>query len=547
IIVTELPYQVNKAAWIEKIAELINQGRIDGVADLRDESDREGMRVVIELKREAQPQTVLDTLYKQTPLQSNFGAIMLALVDGQPRQMTLLALLQQFLNFREQTLIRRYTHQLEQAQNRLHLLEGLLTALSHLDQVIEILRHAPDGTTAKNSFQAQFDLSERQGDAILAMPLRRLTGLEQKHLQTEFTELSNQIRELQKLLNNRRELLRALKKELRALKRKHGDPRRTRIQTNPVGMSATKAPVGEQVTRLEITYRGYVRRQGTPTQLVNGRQSRRAKSERLEETKDLVTQTETCLSDDLLLLTRSGKAYAVKVEDIPASSARARGTPLVSLLPPAAQSETIASQFVLSAYPEHVQVILLTQQGRIKRLPLSEFAELTGRGLSLLKLRPGDQLLYAGLAEPQGEIVIATSVGRLLRFQVDKLPLLSRIALGDQALRLHKQELIVGLATLKDEEQLLLVSRQGYVKRMPVHVLRFAHLGEIGTQAIQFVTKSDALAAITPAPATAEVAFLSDANHATYLAIEAIPLWGKEGPGTHLLKVNKGEMIIAAV
>ncbi len=229
IVVTELPYQVNKAAWIEKVAELVNQGRLQGIADLRDESDREGMRVVIELKRDTNPQEVLQNLYHLTALQSNFGAILLALVDGQPRQLTLRQLLQEFLSFREQTLSRRYTYELDSAESRQHLVEGLLVALSHLDEVVEILRHAADGTTAKVSLQNQLNLSEVQADAILAMPLRRLTSLERQNLQKECEQLDEQIQLWRKLLSDRRELLKSLKKDLRSLKRKYSDARRTKI------------------------------------------------------------------------------------------------------------------------------------------------------------------------------------------------------------------------------------------------------------------------------------------------------------------------------
>ena len=218
IVVTELPYQVNKAGWIEKIAQLVNAGRLEGIADIRDESDRDGMRVVIELKRDAPAQRVLQDLYRTTPLQSNFGVIMLALDNGQPRQLPLRDVMQAFLSFRETTLTRHYQNQLDKTEAKLHITEGVLTALNNLDAIIDILRNAPDGTTAKQQFQQRFDLSDRQSDAILAMPLRRLTGLERQGLETDFAELSQRRDELQVLLADRHELLKAMKKELRSLK-----------------------------------------------------------------------------------------------------------------------------------------------------------------------------------------------------------------------------------------------------------------------------------------------------------------------------------------
>ncbi|MDY6786144.1 MAG: DNA topoisomerase (ATP-hydrolyzing), partial [Cyanobacteriota bacterium] len=229
IAVSELPYQVNKAGWIEKIADLVNRGRLEGIADIRDESDREGMRVVIELKRDASAKEVLGQLYRQTALQSNFGAIMLTLVDNQPRQLSLRELLQEFLNFREHTLTRSYTHELEQARGRLHVVEGLRVALEQLDEAIEILRNAPDGSTARGRLEERLNLSSIQADSILAMPMRRLTGLERQKLKAECEELQGQIARLELLLGDRHELLKSLKKELRALKRKFGDERRTRI------------------------------------------------------------------------------------------------------------------------------------------------------------------------------------------------------------------------------------------------------------------------------------------------------------------------------
>jgi len=546
IVVTELPYQVNKAGWIEKMAELINQGRVEGIADIRDESDRDGMRVVIELKREVQPQAVLDTLYRLTPLQTNFGAIMLALVDGQPQQMPLRELLQQFLNFREQTLTRRFTHQLDQSQSRIQIVEGLLSALAHLDQVIDVLRHAPDGTTAKVTLQAQLTLSDRQVDAILAMPLRRLTGLEQQNLQTEFTELTNQIQELQKLLDNRRELLKALKKDLRALKRKYSDPRRTKIHSLVEVQPAIAAPEVDQEAVIEITHRGYIRRlKTTAAHLGNGRQAKKDSPSRVEEAKDMVVYSQKVqLPAHLLVFTANGKAYTLNLQDMPVANRRERGTPLVTLLPESAQAEIIVAQFIRSSYPEDRMVILLTRQGRIKRVSLSEFAEMT-RGISAIKLKAGDQLQFVALATTVKEIVIATSTGRLLRFPGEELPITGRATLGDQAIRLQKQETLVGLATLSPDGHLLLVSQQGYGKRIPLSVLRLAHRGDIGTHAVQLITKTDAVVAITEALANSEVSLLTDANRAVHLVVDQIPLWGKDGPGDRLLKVQRGEKIIA--
>jgi DNA gyrase subunit A len=581
LIVTEFPFQVSKSGWIEKVAELVNQGRIEGISDIRDESDRDGIRVVIELKREANPQRILKQLYKQTPLQHNFGAILLALVNGQPRQLSLREILQQFLDFREQTLTRQYAHELEKTQERLHLLEGLLTALENLDAAIEILRHAPDGTTAKIELENRFDMSDRQANAILAMPMRRLTGLERQNLQAEFEELTQRQQELQQLLGDRHELLKALKKELRSLKRKFGNDRCTRIlsaegnvetdndtSSTPKTDKAEKlakvqsaqleslpldlAPQNEDVV-LEFTHRGYVRRL-TPSGWERQQKSSNTQAEQsFEATEDFCTRIQNAQTlQDLLLLTRDGKAYSLKIGDIPPATGRnARGKPIVSLLPPSAQGDpdTCFDRFVRSDYPEDRQLLLLTQQGKIKRVSLSELANINARGLTVLKLKDDDRLFYASMTQDGEEVAIATSGGRVLRLGVneEQLPILGRTAQGYQALRLRKQEAIVGCATVNPWDDLVLVSRQGYTKRLSVNLLRVANRGEIGTQALHFTSKADSLAGMVSAMAGAEAMLLTNRDRFIRLSIDPMRSGNKDSAGKRLNLLKVGETIVSVM
>jgi len=574
IVITELPYQVNKASWIEKIAELVNQGRIEGIADLRDESDREGMRVVIELKRDTDPQNVLEQLYKQTALQSNFGAILLALVEGQPRQLTLRQLLEQFLSFREQTLTRQYTYELQQAEKRIHLVEGLLASLNNLDAVINVLRNAPDGTTAKVTFQTQFNFSEAQTDAILSMPMRRLTGLEKQNLQAEFEELRDRIQLLQRLLGDRHELLKALKKDLRALKRKYSDPRRTKIIATSV--EAKKNEVAEeQVSKkrggkkekaktqdleeppllvppqvsetvvLEFTHQGYMRRLAKAKSQDQNAKSKAQlfKDDAVLKTQQAETQTE------LIIVTNGGKAYPLKVRDIPPTPSSSKGTLLSSLLPPASQgiSETVTTQFIPSDEDQAKSLILLTDKGRIKRLPVSELLNLTGRGLTLIKLKDKEGLQYASLANEGEEVILATSGGRLLRFRIndEQLPLMGRTAQGLQALRLGRQENLVSALTVNTDDNLLLISQLGYAKRMPVRTLRLANVGDIGTQVLQFTLKTDKLAGIGLAPPTAEVLLLTSTQRLIRLPVKSVAFWGKDGTGDRISSLKADETILS--
>jgi len=574
IIINELPYQVNKAGWIEKLAALVNQGRIEGIADIRDESDRSGMRVVIELKRETKAPDVLEQLYRQTALQTNFGAIMLALVNGQPRQLSLRRLLEEFLQFREQTLTRQYTYELEQKQRRLHLVEGLLASLAQLDTLIDILRNAPDGTTAKLALQEQLNLSETQADAILAMPLRRLTGLERQKLQTECDELRERLEELQQLLGNRQELLKALKKDLRSLKRKYTDSRRTKIRSLsprkgdskqikqgnkkkqekspslPLSSSATDSSPNlpeEEETVLEFTYQGHVQRQRPNKETKSGRNGARATTTP-KNGEDFVVQTQLALThQELVVITSSGKAYPVKVGDIPPAAGRREGTALVKLLPKTVHSEVVVAHFMLTDEVENLNLILLTQQGRIKRLEVSELTHLTTRGLTLLKLKDDDQLKYVRLAQPREQVVLATSNGRLLRFEINdqQLPLMGRTAQGNQASRLRRREQLVGCVTTPADGKLLLVSEQGYGKRLPVSTVRLVNRGEIGTQALQFKTAKDMLVGIVPASLASEVALVTNSERMIPVRVDKVQLLGKDGSGDLVAKLKQGESIVS--
>lgn len=556
IVVTELPYQVNKAGWIEKIAQLVNANKLDGIADIRDESDRDGMRVVIELKRETPAQRVLQDLYRMTPLQSNFGVIMLALDNGQPRQMPLREVMQAFLDFRETTLTRHYQHQLDKTESRLHILEGLLTALGNLDAIIDILRQAPDGTTAKQQFQQRFSLSERQADAILAMPLRKLTGMERQGLETEFEEFSQRRDQLQQLLADRRELLKAMKRELRALKKKFSDPRRTRIQTEAEREEESQqveeiiAEAVEEDTVVEFSQKGYVRRYSQRSY-----QRRQARLEPDSNPKlhgaedDLVVQVEAAVTtQELLTLTRNGKAYTVMVDNIPANLRQGKGIPLVNLLPDSvpADADAVVAQLIISEATLEQDLILVTRKGKIKRAPLKEFTNLTGRGLTAMKVKTGDELAHVTLAQAGDQVVLGTSGGRLLRFPIDddNLPIMGRAAQGPQGVRLGKHETLVGsVAVQSDSDCVVLVSAAGYGKRLPVEALRLAKRGDIGTQAFQFSEKTDSLVTLTPAVPRTALTVLTSAERVAVIPMASVPRQGRTGECDRMVKPNKGETV----
>ncbi len=566
LIITELPYQVNKAAWIEKIADLVNGGKIDGIADLRDESDREGMRVVIEIKRDADPTNVLEQLYRQTALQSNFGAIMLAIVDGQPRQLSLRQLLEEFLKFREITLTRQYGNELEQAQKRVHTLSGLLKALDNLDAVISILRNAPDGTTAKAIFQTELDLSEIQADAILAMPMRRLTGMERKNLESEFQELTNQINSLNNLLQDRGELLKSLKKDLRSLKRKFSDDRRTKItkleapkieakigRTSTDKQAAPKVKVDKnriipvtppqvieaeptQPTTLEITHQGYIRRLSKTGAKLN------------PNTNDFVIKTyQTNTDEELTLITTEGRAFPLKIKDIPPTVGNTPGTILTSLIPALQDTDEpiIYTLPTPAETPDDLrELLLLTSQGKIKRILLQELSGLTNRGTTLIKLREDDQLHTITPLTTQREIIIATSGARILRLALasEQIPLMGRVSQGIQALKVGGRERIVGCIAANSTDEILLISHQGYAKRIPISSIRIVQTGNMGTHAMQFAFKTDSLLHLSLPPANVDLVTTSHRHQ--LISIDKIQTYGKDGIGDRLLTLNSDEEIM---
>ena len=604
IVVTELPFQVNKAAWIEKIAELVNLGKLEGIADIRDESNREGIRVVIELKRESQPQQVLAALYQQTALQTNFGAIILALVDNQPRQLSLKQVLQEFLHFRETTLTRQYGDELQQASDRLHLVEGLLLALQNIDRVVDILKNAPDGTTAKYRFQAELGISDPQADSILAMPLRRLTGLERQKLETEATELQTKIQQLETLLHNRQEFLKSLKKELRSLKKKFADSRRTKIRTGKSGdrRQETEGKKQDSVVKKQETvpmkkfsppqtkevslptphtphptpsFKAEVKKQEnkvkkkpesenapslslfTPQEppenailLLDAEDkiSWTTPEQRAPERGLIIYQQAIEKRENFLVILDNAKAYPISIREVPPQA----NQPVLisSLLTKTAQkdSEAVLNQFFLTEPQKNQELLLLSQQGRIKRLPINELEGVGSRGLSLMKLKEDDRLYGAIFTHEGLDLAIATSSGRVLRYPVreELLPIMGKSAQGLAILRLRYGEHLAGCVSLPHRENLLLISGLGYGKRLAIENLRLSQLGDLGSPALQFVNKQDSLAAMVAARAGSIVLLSTNQNRKLPLEVETVAITGKDGTGSQLVKLNPTEKIIKA-
>ena len=567
IIVTELPYQVNKAGWIEKVAELVNNGKLEGIADIRDESDRNGMRVVMELKKDASAKAVLQKLARQTAFQSNFGAIMLALVNNKPVQLSLRSLLEEFLTFREQTLRKQYGNELEKNQQRLHLVSGLLIALNNIDTIVDILRNAPDGTAAKERLMSNSDISEAQADSILAMPMRRLTGLERQKLETEQTELEERISQLERLLSDRHELMKALKKELRSLKRKHGDERRTQILQR---VSAEKKQlVREKKAKQEDKLKkDRIEKKADSTSLFkiertaaaeliltdrhhiywqNPDRSNQITSSSLKKGDEFVIQHQLINNRDRVIFAAdSGRAYPIAIDDIP-SKLEGQNADTYSFLSPAAQreAERTVAHFFLPPEDKPFDVVLLTEKGILKRLKGEELRAIGNRGLVLIKLKEKDRLKYLTLAQENRELAIATSGGRILRLPIDdaQIPVMGRNARGNQALRLRYGESIVGCVTLNTKDKLLLITKLGYAKQLEASQIRLAKRGDIGTQATSFNDKEDRLASVVLAEAKKEAIIATNTERRISLSIDDIETLPRDSQGTKVVKLKSEETV----
>ena len=497
VIVTELPYQLSKAGWIEKLAEQVNDGKIGGIADIRDESDREGMRVVVELRRDADPDAVLKDLQRRTSLQSNFGAIMLALVDGQPQQLSLRRLLQTFLDYRELTLIRRTSHALRKAEDRLEVVEGLITALQSLQRVIAMIQEAQDAAAARASLMVHLDLSERQADAVLAMPLRRLTGLERESLRQEAEELRAERQRLKLLLDNRDQLLDALIQELRQLKKRFATPRRTRLVEGGDHLLAERA--ANQRPNAELQ-----RRQALdalpPESRILIQDDGQVKVISPQLMGRLHLNEPTALGDEpspariilpikpvakLLAVTASGRVALIRWE-----FAGQQPGSLERFLPTALQGDPVVSVLQLpdaegdSDKAAVSSLGLLSSDGRFKRLPMQELLDLSGRAASVVKLKEGVELKTAVICKEGGALSLISDLGRVLHLPITEanLPLMGKLAQGPVAMRLLPQETLIAAVTTDPEQRdpLLLFSRHGTIKSLSLDDVRVCQRGDLG-------------------------------------------------------------------
>jgi DNA gyrase subunit A len=466
IVVTELPYQVNKARLQERIAELAKERKIEGIRDVRDESDRNGMRLVIILKQDAQPKKVLNALYKHTQMQQTFGVNMLALVENgrQPRLLTLKRMLQEYIDYRRDVIRRRTEFELEKARARAHILEGLKIALDNLDAVIQTIRNSRTRDSARNNLRSNFKLSEAQANAILEMQLGRLAALERKRIEDEYEEVIKQIAELEDILANPRRLLSLIKSDLAYLKEKYNDGRRTRIIPDANGEVSDEDLIPDVKVLVTLTERGYIKRLQADTYRTQRRGGRGIKGMETRE-QDLVRHILTCSTmADLLFFTDRGKVYQLKAHELPDAGRTAKGLPLVNLIA-LEPGEQVTSMLAVPDFEKAEYLVMATVRGKIKRTALKEYSQVRSNGLIAIGLEEGDLLGWVAMSQGSEDILMTTLRGQTIRFTQEQVRPMGRPASGVIGINLDQGDRVVGMDLARVGESLLIVTANGVGKR----------------------------------------------------------------------------------
>jgi DNA gyrase subunit A len=464
ITITEIPFQVNKTSLIERIAELAREGRLDAISDLRDESDRRGMSIVIELRRGAQPRKVLNQLYKYTPLQTTFGAHLLALVDNEPRLLTLKRALQIYIEHRIEVITRRSQYELEKARQRAHILEGLLIALANLDEVIQTIRQSPDAETARERLITRFKLTETQAQAILDMQLRRLAALERQKIEEEHRSLLERIAYLEDLLASPNKILDVIKTDLQDVSAKYADARRTHLLADASETFNEEDLVADEQVLIMITQRGYIKRVAARAFRTQMRGGRGVTGQNLKEEDEILMVIPARTLHTILFFSDKGKVYSEKVYQIPDAGRTDRGIPMVNVLS-LGPDEKVTAAVAVTDFQAAQYCTMATVKGRVKRVALAEFASVRPSGLIAIGLEDGDELGWARITSGNDDIILVTAQGKAVRFNENEVRAMGRQAAGVSGVRLSKNDQLAGMEVVQPNADLLVVTERGFGKR----------------------------------------------------------------------------------
>jgi DNA gyrase subunit A len=545
IVITELPFQVNKAALVEKIADLVADKKISGISELRDESDRQGMRIVIQLRRDSQPQQLLNSLYKYTALQSTFAVNMLALVDGQPRVLSLKEALRYFMDFRREVITRRSRYELKQARDRAHILEGLRIALDNIDKVIATIRKSRTTDDARQNLMSQFELTRIQADAILEMPLRRLAALERNKILDELAEVLKTISYLEDLLATTARILGVVKQELAELKAKYGDERRTEISAEGLAEFNEEDLIPHQKMAVILSNRGFIKR--VPTRAYRT-QHRGGKgiigiTTREEDAARLLAVADT--HDNLLLLTNRGRCFSLKCYELPADSSRvAKGMAVVNLFS-IPEDEKVIDIVVVSEFVPDTFMVMASRLGEVKKTSLDKFAAVRSSGLICMDIEPGDELLAGCLATDKDDVVLVTQKGQSIRFAVSGIRASSRTSGGVRGIRLSTGDQVVGAGTAYSKSFLLVVTSKGFGKLTPVEDYPKQHRAGGGVRTFRTVEKTGELVDARIVVPSQEVMFISAYGIVTRTPVKGITIQGRSTQGVTLMRPAEGDEVVA--
>jgi DNA gyrase subunit A len=544
IIVTELPYQVNKSKLLQNIAEHVKNKKIEGITDLRDESDRKGMRIVIELKRDAIEDVVINQLYEHTDLQTTFGILNLAIVEGEPRILTLKEILQHYILYRVAIITRRTKHNLDRAKEKMHILEGFMVALKNIDIVINIIRKSKEVEEAKNSLMKQFELSEIQAKAILDMRLQKLTGMEIEGVIKDYHETKQLIEKLELILSDKQNILNFIKVELMEIKEQFGDQRRTEIVEGEIDIEVEDLiPVQEVV--ITITDSGYIKRIPCETYRTQHRGGKGLKGMQTKEEDIVVDSFITSTHDYIMFFTNHGKAFWLKGYKIPEGTRHAKGKAIINLLPRLEEGEYVETAIPIHEFDEQQYLVFATKKGIIKKTKLSAYSNVRVNGIRAIKLDDDDELINTKLSDGKQTIMIATANGQACRFNEQEVRPMGRVTRGVIGIRLDKDDRVVSMAIVGEEGNLITITENGYGKRSPIQDYRKTHRGSKGVRTIITNERNGKVIWVREVTDEDELMLTSKNGMMVRIPVGDIRIQGRNTMGVTIMRLNKGDKLVS--
>lgn len=553
IIIRSIPYQITKTALIDKIVELVKDKRIEGISDIRDESGRDGMRLVIMVKRNADAQTVLNQLYKYTQLQTTFGVINLCLVNGVPQVVNMKDMLNNFIEFRHEVILRRTNFELRNAEERLHILEGLRIALDHLDEVIATIRASQTPPEASEQLQEKFGLSEIQAKAILDMRLQRLTGLEREKIETEYEELLKVIDHLKDLLEHKEKRMQLIKEETAEIRDKYGDPRRTQILESYNGILNPEDMIADELVVVTITHEGYVKRMPIDTYRVQGRGGRGLTAANLREEDFIQYIFVASTHSYILLFTDLGKCYWLKVYEIPEAGRTARGKAIVNLVN-LQDKEKVKAFVTLKDFNPEENIVMCTKNGMVKKTPLAAFSHPRSSGILAIKLLPGDELIDARITEGNDDLILATHNGYCNRFSEREIRPTARFTQGVRGIRLREEDYVVSMAVISQDllmengnaltKTILAISENGYGKRTRISAYSITRRGSKGVITLKTNERNGHLAALMLVDENDDLVIITQEGMIIRQKVSDISIFERNTQGVHLINLRENDKVV---